>query len=409
MPLRPEIRCAFALLLLAPALTACSETATATGAGYAVRDSAGIRITDSGSGSWTETEAWQISPEPTVMIGMANGPAEYLLSRVRDVQRLADGRLILVDGGSSELRIFDADGRFEQTIGRSGEGPGEFRWPEWIRVLPGDSLLVYDSQLQRVSLFSPDHRHIRSTNLGEAGKPIGAFADGTLLVEIVEDGEEMELGLVRDPLLFVRSSQGGEILDSLARTPGRERVQLDAGPFVLIVHRLYGLATTGIAGDGRAYLGSNDSYEIRRYTPEGRLETILRHVAATRAIPREAVAARQQAMSMTMGEDATLQQALRDAFAQMPIPETLPAFASFLLDDEGNLWVGDMRLLDTDPSTWRIFDHEDRFLGTVELPGGFMPKHIGNDFVLGVWQGELGLEQVRMYSLNKTEDGRRRM
>ena len=43
------------------------------------------------------------------------------------------------------------------------------------------------------------------------------------------------------------------------------------------------------------------------------------------------------------------------------------------------------------------------------MPGGFMPKHIGNDFVLGVWQGELGLEQVRMYSLNKTEDGRRRM
>jgi hypothetical protein len=39
------------------------------------------------------------------------------------------------------------------------------------------------------------------------------------------------------------------------------------------------------------------------------------------------------------------------------------------------------------------------FLGTVYVPPGGTLTQIGTDFVLGIWTGELDVEQVRVYHL----------
>jgi hypothetical protein len=35
------------------------------------------------------------------------------------------------------------------------------------------------------------------------------------------------------------------------------------------------------------------------------------------------------------------------------------------------------------------------------MPGGFMPTHIGDDFVLGIATDELDVEHVRLYRLTR--------
>jgi len=62
-------------------------------------------------------------------IGEVDGEDPYLLTWVPAVATDPDGRVIVVDQGSRQVRVFDAKGRFLFHFGGPGEGPGEMEWP----------------------------------------------------------------------------------------------------------------------------------------------------------------------------------------------------------------------------------------------------------------------------------------
>lgn len=74
------------------------------------RDSAGIEIAENPRPPEGSSLGWEIGPEPTVTIGAAQGEAPYLLYDVRDASTLSDGRIVVADGASDEVRVFDPDG-----------------------------------------------------------------------------------------------------------------------------------------------------------------------------------------------------------------------------------------------------------------------------------------------------------
>src|SRR5688572_20810198 len=51
--------------------------------------------------------------------------ADFL--RVTAILPRSDGRFIVVNSGTSELRFYDASGRRYSAVGRRGEGPGEYQ------------------------------------------------------------------------------------------------------------------------------------------------------------------------------------------------------------------------------------------------------------------------------------------
>lgn len=68
-------------------------------------------------------------------------------------ERLADGRYFVTEpwGPAAQLvRIHDAEGRFVQHVGREGDGPGEYRWPEFAYRV-GDSVHIFDTRARRVT------------------------------------------------------------------------------------------------------------------------------------------------------------------------------------------------------------------------------------------------------------------
>lgn len=146
----PRLRSFCACLLPASLLFtgwACSGSDQAGGGGSGA---ASVEATQSGQ----ETlESWTLGEEPLLEIGVREGEEPYQLFRAQGAVRLDDGRIVVVNGGSQELRFFDARGQFLQAVGGDGEGPGEFRYPAWIRKAGLDSLLVWDQGLQRVSFF----------------------------------------------------------------------------------------------------------------------------------------------------------------------------------------------------------------------------------------------------------------
>ncbi|MBK9548147.1 MAG: hypothetical protein IPO52_03315 [Gemmatimonadetes bacterium] len=105
---------------------------------------------------------WSVSAKPTVTIGVTEGELEYEFAGVTGVRRLANGMIVVANTKPLELRLFDAKGKFVRRIGRSGNGPGEFRGDLRFAHAGGDSIVVFVSGRARTIVFAID-----GTLLGE--------------------------------------------------------------------------------------------------------------------------------------------------------------------------------------------------------------------------------------------------
>jgi 6-bladed beta-propeller/NHL repeat len=90
-------------------------------------------------------------------------------------------RLYVADVAHHSIEVFDKGGAFVKTIGRRGEGPGEFNFPTHLAAA-GDRLLVTDALNSRVQVFDTDGRFISSIGgpgdtSGRFGRPKGVAVD----------------------------------------------------------------------------------------------------------------------------------------------------------------------------------------------------------------------------------------
>ncbi len=78
---------------------------------------------------------------------------ERSLTHVHGLVVLSDGKIVSAHGSEGILRVFDSTGRFIRTLGRLGDGPGEFRGISSIGSWR-DSVWVHDIGKARVTIFS---------------------------------------------------------------------------------------------------------------------------------------------------------------------------------------------------------------------------------------------------------------
>lgn len=114
------------ILLCGLFFTSCGETAPTPGDGVTVRDSAGISVVESSAPPQSGAGPLQVATATSLTIGEEEGAESLLLHRVRTALRLPDGRIVIANGGSHELRLVDASGMYLRSVGRMGGGPGEF-------------------------------------------------------------------------------------------------------------------------------------------------------------------------------------------------------------------------------------------------------------------------------------------
>jgi hypothetical protein len=159
-----------------------SCTLAAPGYGQTEYDSAGVTVVRNPPAVET-VPGWAVGPEPLIEIGGAEDDARYQLFQVVDAARLSDGRIVVANGGSHELRFYDERGAYVSATGREGGGPGEFRGMgiKSLQVGADDSVYVFDWSSQRVSIFDARGRLARDfsalSSIGSLAY-VGRFADG---------------------------------------------------------------------------------------------------------------------------------------------------------------------------------------------------------------------------------------
>lgn len=74
---------------------------------------------------------------------------------ITDIAVHPSGEVYLVDTQLSEVKVFSPQGEYRRTIGREGEGPGEFRRPSTLFFDAAGNLGVVQTQPSRVVMFEP--------------------------------------------------------------------------------------------------------------------------------------------------------------------------------------------------------------------------------------------------------------
>jgi hypothetical protein len=375
-----------------------------------VRDSAGITIVENTDGIWGEGEEWRVAEQPQLDIGVLDGAPEYQLYRVNQVLRLEDGRIVVANAGTNELRFFDHDGAYLMSVGRQGGGPGEFESLALVRPFLGDSLLTYDNRQSRVTIWDREGNLGRSYNITPVGEVFfmlgeGVFADGTLLAKaplIFRGG--ISDGARRDDEEFQSFSTSGAFADTVGVFPGPEQFiesHVDGEQaFVSVATPPFGLRSASAVHGDRFYFGSADSYEIQRHAQDGTLQQLIRRDIARRSVTPDDL---QRLIERELAEieNSDDRRDARERYDKMPVAETMPAYAGLAVDDLGNLWVQEYDPDSDGGPAWTVFDANGQMLGAVQLPADLRVTHIGSDFVLGVWRDDFDVEHVRMYEVIK--------
>jgi hypothetical protein len=375
--------------------------------GHVVRDSAGIRIVENVHGAWSTGEAWQVMETPRLRIGIAEGDPERQLWGVVGARRLVDGRIVIANGGTHELRFYDEQGTFLSAVGREGEGPGEFRAMSRLDVMSADTLVVFDGTLRRMSVFAPNGEFVRSFPLPAIDERVfprprgGLFADGSVLA-YTERGVEGAPGsgaVIREPGLFFRLDPHTGTAEVIGEFPIRGFYFHPRAGNVLIPFEPHPWPIA--AGDVFHY-GKAVAPEIGVYTMAGELRRIIRwRQESTPVDPADVESFLEQQLARIESEQAraAMSVELREAYALMPVHRSRPAYSDLRVDADGQLWVAQYEPPGREPQRWLIFDSEGRFLGPVDSPAGVTIYQIGRGFLLGRSVDELGVERVDLYDL----------
>ena len=391
----------YSILTAITALMACSPDGTIPT--VTVRDSAGVRIVENPESA--PALNWALDDEPVVEIGGSDRGDDYELYGVRSAARLTDGRIVVANGGTHELRFYSSDGTYLRSAGREGEGPGEFSRMGWVQRMPGDSLFVYDYDLRRIAVFSASGDFVRGVRLESTpdlpfASPIGVFNDRSMLARGFADTKGVPPdGLQRYESPIFHLDPNGLLITELGPFSGNEvYYKAFEGGFGFF-DAVFPLDTRFVVRDDVVYLAATDSFEIRVLTPDGELLKIVRRKHTQVRVTNEHLRLELERRIAAGGPDERASTAA--TFDEIPKPEFFPAYLHLLVDGDRNMWIQEYPIPGAAAAAWSVFDSSGTLLGEVEAPLGFEPYHIGNEFVLGKWTDELDVEYVRMYMLRK--------
>lgn len=354
----------------------------------------------------SERGLWDIDPGArwtvveSLRFGSADGSGPDVFGSVSELIVDDLGRMWVVDAMANELRVFDADGRFVRTLGRTGEGPSEFKRIGPAFLGPDATVWVEDLSLLRWEVFD-------TAGVRVEGHPVPSSLRGglrhwtrdrLLLVLAQLPGSRPMVGLVA----YEKTQDGaiepeGRVLElpPEPRPEGLITVRSDRfstqvpAPFTSRSFGVFGAGLDYWFSDGRARRGGYEVHQMNLDSGRTRL-TIKRRFTPTqipdslRALAIDSLRQEFREYGMPVG-----------ALTLDVVPQEYPSFRDFSLSTDGTLWV--RRVFPDGLVAFDVFAPDGRLLGrpnmTVDL-AGMRIASITTTSIFGIDTDELGVDRV---------------
>ncbi|MCI0432038.1 MAG: hypothetical protein L0271_00110 [Gemmatimonadetes bacterium] len=380
-----------------------------------VRDSAGVRIVDSGVPAWHLGDAWSVAADPVIDIRIP-GAGETGPGPVRGVIRLDDGGIVVATAGDEKLRFFDAASTLERVIGPDDAKARLTAIAALERV--GELLHVSQRAKQPTLVFDLKGRYVRSLVPDSLDRLpfVSSFwplADGSFLLFSSPHGLIPRREPWTEPGQFLRVGAGASSRRILS-LPGARLARVPSG----VERVVFSPILQFVVKDERIWAAFPDGYSIGVYDAEGVLQRVIRRAWDPEPVTTEQRdRVREQLRAGIEAVLAATPEPLRDERDRslpdsIAFAETHPAHGRMLIDASGNLWIEpddpDRELQPAGrlpaaerPLAWDVFDAGGRWLGAVDMPARFHATGIAADAVTGVWRDADGAEHARVYRLHK--------
>lgn len=329
---------------------------------------------------------------PELKIGQADGPPEYAFGQLGYMAVTSNGTFFLYDYQDTQIRRYNAAGRFLGLVGRSGGGPGEYRQIMGMAVQGDSVLLVYDPGQRRMTVLDTSGIYRRSFPFQRSALfgPKAFFVDQAGMAYIRGGLPQAPIEGLGIPSQFFKVGVDGSIRDSIP-------VPAERGP-----PRPFILQT---ADGGRENFPQKYIFTL---LPSGEMVTAntgtYRFTVTTARFGTNIVERTFTPIPVT-GEERDQWEAFARYFStregqQLPvaeIPRVKPAFRDIFADPSGRIWVnlytraekrnipprpaGDKRPLLTmrEINVYDLFDLRGRYLGQLSLPPQSMIMAVTGD------------------------------
>lgn len=258
------------LLFTCIALLGAALAGAALPAGQKIETLDGVRVVhNQAGGQWGKAPA--VSLQPVRVLGDVDSDDEAIAFHMpSDLALDAQGRLYILDTGNHRVQVFGADGKFIKTIGRQGQGPGEFFMPNAIDFDAQGNLYVCESQAARIQAIGPDGKIAKTLKLTE-----GAVGDTHLLRK---GGFVMTAGM-GGGMIRMGGPLGGKpeateppllkVLDAEGKTVREFGKPSDFSDF--LVNRMANQVLTALDGADSIYAVFPFQNRIEKYAADGKL------------------------------------------------------------------------------------------------------------------------------------------
>lgn len=149
---------------------------------------------------------WGKNPEVSVKlvrtIGDINTDDENLAFHYPwDISFDASGKFYILDSGNNRIQKFSPDGKYMATLGRKGQGPGEFVYPESLDIDSKGYFYVLDSFQKRIQVLTPEGKGDKGISImNQSIDKIRCLKSGLLAVKgfmPMSDVEEKDINLLK--------------------------------------------------------------------------------------------------------------------------------------------------------------------------------------------------------------------
>jgi hypothetical protein len=364
-----------------------------------VRDSARIAIVTNDLARLPETCA--VDTAPSVLIGVAEGPDEYMLNRVFGATQLSDGRIVVVNQGSEELRYYDRNGRFLMRAGRHGRGPGEFSRAFYIWPTRGDTVYVGDYRPWQFLVFDGNGTWVKTVRpIPDYINPpdvLSVLADGRLVLSQKPYPDRHDPTFRVQPVTIVVHAADGTLATTLGTIPNGRWGQVQPGSTMWLYPSFESFAQIAAAGTRMAMgHGSRPELRLRNASHDMAVTRIVRWTTGSREItPADRDAARKADEAMYGTES-------QDVDDRRPSAEQLPAFNGVQFGRDGRLWIREYQhpaLATTEH--WIGFDTAGRYTCRFSIPSSQELLEVGRDYLLSKDPDADGVERVARFHLSQ--------
>lgn len=305
------------------------------------------------------------------------------------------GNIYVLDFGNCRVQKFDNKGNYIKTIGRKGQGPGEFERPERIFV---DKKNIYVLEFTKMHIFDLEGNFLRTIKTGffvdsfiMGNKKILAFTS------LIRQNKQI------DAIILLNLK--GRIIKEIVNFPTPLRLIRKRGIIFMAYNPYQPKLYFSLLKGGKGVYGYSSKYKLFVINSEGKIEFIFEKAESPSRITRKEknkiindflesrnrwLKEKKRGFKLSKGD-------AKEAFI---FPKHRPFFNDIMGDNLNNIYIKKLTsvLKKEKATTFDLFNSKGFYLYEIKIP--IIPEVIKNGFIYKIEQEEeAGIYLVKRYKI----------